>query len=127
VPPPVTRVLGVYDADGGVRGELAYVVGKLLGRRHCSLCDVTHSPVRRRREWDALVATLGVPVRVAHRNELSAAESAAAHAAGLPVLLGERADRSFTVLVDSAALEEAHGSVEVVGRLLRSALADPPA
>jgi hypothetical protein len=127
VPPPVTGVLGVYDADGGVRGEVAYVVGKVLGRRHCSLCDVTHSPVRRRREWDALVGSLGVPVRVAHRNELTAAEAGAAHAAGLPVLLGERADGSFTVLVDAPALEEAHGSVEVVGRLLRSALADPPA
>ena len=119
-------MLGVYDADGGLRGETAYVVGRLLGRRHCSLCDVTHSPLRRKRAWDDLVATLAVPLTVAHRNELSPAEAAAASDAGLPVLLGQCADGSFTVLVDAPALETAHGSVDVVGRLLRSALAGRP-
>jgi hypothetical protein len=62
----------VYDADGGMRGELAYLAGKLAGR-HCSLCDITHSPVRRRREWDAYVATLPVPFEVVHRNERDSA------------------------------------------------------
>ena len=96
---PVTRVLGVYDADGGLRGEAAYVVGRLLGRRHCSLCDVTHSPVRRKPAWDALVRELEVPVRVAHRNELTPAEAGggrgrrpagAARRAGRRVLHGAR-------------------------------------
>ena len=64
----VQRLIGVYDADGGLRGELAYLAGKLTGR-HCTLCDITHSPVRRRREWDAYVATLPVPFDVVHRNE----------------------------------------------------------
>ena len=66
----ITRIVGVYDADGGLRGELAYLAGKLAGR-HCSLCDITHSPVRRRREWDAYVASLPVPFDVVHRNERS--------------------------------------------------------
>ena len=123
----MTRVLGVYDADGGLRGEASYVVGRLLGRRHCSLCDVTHSPVRRKPAWDDLVHGLGIPVRVVHRNELTAAEAAAAGAAGLPVLLGEREDGSFTVLVDPAGLDAARGSVEVVGRMLRAALAESQA
>lgn len=64
----ITRIVGVYDADGGLRGELAYIAGKLAGR-HCSLCDITHSPVRRRREWDAYVSTMPVPFDVVHRNE----------------------------------------------------------
>lgn len=66
----ITRIVGVYDADGGLRGEMAYIAGKLAGR-HCSLCDITHSPVRRRREWDAYVASLPVPFDVVHRNERS--------------------------------------------------------
>lgn len=64
----VRRLIGVYDADGGLRGELAYLAGKVAGR-HCTLCDITHSPVRRRREWDAYVTTLPVPFDVVHRNE----------------------------------------------------------
>ena len=64
----VTRIVGVYDADGGLRGELAYLAGKVRGQ-HCSLCDITHSPVRRRRAWDAYVSSLPVPFEVVHRNE----------------------------------------------------------
>ncbi len=39
----VVRLIGVYDADGTLRGELGYWVGARLGRRHCSLCDITHA------------------------------------------------------------------------------------
>ena len=72
----VRRIIGVYDADGGLRGEIAYLAGKLAGR-HCTLCDITHSPVRRRREWDAYVSTLPVPFEVVHRNERTPALEAA--------------------------------------------------
>ena len=62
---PVEELIGVYDADGGVLGELRYV----LGRNHCALCTLTHGAVRRRPGWDALVGHLSVPVRLLHRNE----------------------------------------------------------
>ena len=68
----VRRLIGVYDADGGLRGEIAYLAGTLAGH-HCTLCDITHSPVRRRREWDSYVSTLPVPFEVVHRNERSMA------------------------------------------------------
>ena len=67
----VQRLIGVYDADGGLRGEIAYLAGKVAGR-HCTLCDITHSPVRRRREWDSYISSLPVPFDVVHRNERSA-------------------------------------------------------
>ena len=44
---PIERLIGVYDADGGLRGELAYVLGHLAGRAECALCDITHSAVRK--------------------------------------------------------------------------------
>ena len=46
----------MYAADGGVLGEVAYVVGHLLGRTECALCDVTHRSVRRKPEWDAMTS-----------------------------------------------------------------------
>ncbi|MFM1965872.1 MAG: hypothetical protein RL134_1597 [Actinomycetota bacterium] len=64
----IARLIGVYDADGGLRGEIAYLAGKVAGR-HCTLCDITHSPVRRRRDWDAYAARLPVPFDLVHRNE----------------------------------------------------------
>ena len=36
------EVVGVYHANGGVLGEIAYVFGKILGQTECALCDVTH-------------------------------------------------------------------------------------
>ncbi|MGA1089849.1 MAG: hypothetical protein ACO3X2_10375, partial [Candidatus Nanopelagicales bacterium] len=64
----IRRLVGVYDADGDLRGEIAYLAGK-FGGRHCALCDITHSPVRRRREWDDYVSTLPVPFDLVHRNK----------------------------------------------------------
>lgn len=118
----VVEVLGVYDADGGLRGEAAYVVGKVLGRRHCSLCDITHSPVRRKRDWDALVAGSAVPIRVVHRNELSPAEGAALAAEPLPVVAGRRADGSWLTLLGRDDLEGLDGSVAAFAVRLGTAL-----
>ena len=33
-----------YNADGGIVGEVRYVIGHLLGTAECALCDITHSP-----------------------------------------------------------------------------------
>jgi hypothetical protein len=43
----IARLIGVYNAEGSLRGELAYLLGKLTGRAHCALCDITHGALRR--------------------------------------------------------------------------------
>lgn len=119
----VTRLVGVYRANGGARGELAYVLGKLVGRAHCSLCDVTHSPLRRKAEWDRMAAGLGVPVELLHLDEcrgevarLVPGKDAA------PAVLAE-VDGRMRVVLDAAALEPLHGSVAAFETALREALA----
>ena len=64
----VVRLVGVYNADGTVFGELSYFVGKRLGRAHCALCDITHGLVRERPAWQECVAALPVPFEMFHRN-----------------------------------------------------------
>ena len=98
----VIRLIGVYDADGGLRGEIAYLAGK-LGGHHCSLCDITHSPVRRRREWDAYVAGLPGPFDVVHRNERSEA-IAAATSGREACVVAECTDGTVVFLLDNDAL-----------------------
>lgn len=119
----VVEVVGVYAADGGVVGELTYVVGHLLGRTECSLCDITHGPLRRKRAWDDVAARLPIPVRLVHRNETTGAERSAIEASGLPVVLGVRADGGHTTLLDAAALKRLDGSVDAFETALRAALA----
>lgn len=115
------QLIGVYDADGGLRGEAAYVVGKLLGRRHCSLCDITHSGVRRKRAWDRFADALDLPFRLAHLNELTASEADAVAKAGAPVVLLDDAG-GLEVLLDAQSLESAHGDVDTFAALVDAAL-----
>ena len=65
----VRRLIGVYNADGTVIGELSYLVGSRLGRKHCSLCDITHGLLRQKSEWQACRTALPVPFNTFHRND----------------------------------------------------------
>ncbi len=65
----IVSLVGVYDADSTLRGELAYWVGARLGRAHCALCDITHGLVRERSEWRTCQASLPVPFETYHRDD----------------------------------------------------------
>ena len=117
----VSHVFMVYDADGGLLGELAYVLGTLRGR-HCGLCEITHGRLRAKPEFEALRCSLGVPVDVWHRNEQTA--EVAAFTAGIePVVVGRLDDDKLTVLLDAAALDACDGRVDVFAGALDAAMA----
>lgn len=114
----LVEVLGVYNADGGLRGEVSYIVGNILGRSHCGLCDITHSPIRRKQEWDALVARARVRIRIVHRNETSPAETEALRSISLPCVLGLDSAGRYAVLLDADQLNALDGSVEAFANAL---------
>ena len=94
----IHSLLGVYNAEGTVRGEIAYLVAKLGGHARCSLCEITHKGMRRRGEFDEACGTLPVPVDLVHLDGRSEAAKAASQGqapcvlartdAGLVLLLG---------------------------------------
>jgi hypothetical protein len=118
----VTELVGVYDADGGLLGEAAYVWGKVRGTRHCGLCDITHSTVRRKAAWDRMAASLPVPVRLLHLNELDDDLAAAVAATRAPVVLA-REDDGWRELLGAAELDEMAGSVDAFDAAVRARLA----
>ncbi|MCE2710061.1 MAG: hypothetical protein LW596_04620 [Ilumatobacteraceae bacterium] len=65
----VRELIGVYDADATVWGEVSYWIGARLGRRHCGLCDITHGVFTRKAEWQACEDRLPVPFSAYHRND----------------------------------------------------------
>lgn len=108
----IVRLVGVYDADSTLRGELAYWVGARVGRRHCSLCEITHGLVRQRPEWKACRANLPVPFDTYHRDDQpDAIRSAAAGRA--PVVVAET-DAGHVVLLTRADLETCDGSIDLL-------------
>ncbi|MBH0053222.1 hypothetical protein I6E74_03450 [Salinibacterium sp. SWN139] len=119
----IIRYTGIYNADGGVWGETRYVIGHMLGTAACSLCDITHSPIRRKPEWDAMVRRLGVPLEVRHRNEITEAETAFVATVELPVVLAHHDDGRISTALRNHELEAASGSVSAFeSALTRSAV-----
>lgn len=120
--PTVRRLVGVYRTEGSLRGELAYLVGKLTGHAHCSLCDITHSPVRRKKAWDAYVATLPVPFELVHLDERDSATAAAVTGwDDAPAVLAE-ADGRLVLLLGPDDLEPLGGDVAAFAYAVQASL-----
>ena len=117
----LTRLVGVYDADGTLRGELTYFVGARLGRAHCSLCDITHGLVRERADWRDCRDGLSVPFDTVHRDELPPA--LVGFDAAYPYVAAET-DDGPVLLLDGAALQACGGDPEALVAALEAAVAE---
>ena len=115
----VERLIGVYDADHTLRGEMAYWLGARLGRAHCALCDVTHGLFRERAGWRACRAELPVPFEAVHRDEMS--PTVAAVARDLPTVVA-LTDGEPVVLLGPTAIAACEAEPEALVAALRAAL-----
>ena len=120
------RLVGVYKADGGVIGELKYFFGHLIGIAKCELCDVTHSPIRKKASFDKLTKDLkdqfGLDFALKHLNERTEAETKAS-AGKEPCVLAEYPDGSLGMFLDRQELRVMDGDVERFSKLVRARLA----
>lgn len=118
-PSAVRRLIGIYEADGSLLGELSYVVGKLLGRRHCALCDITHGAVKKKPEFVALEERLPLPIELLHLDERTPAQREASEGHTPCVLLED--DDGLRVVLTAEDLDRCEGDVacfeELVGAL----------
>ena len=118
-------LIGVYKANGGLAGEISYVLGHLIGVKECSLCDITHSPLRKKSAFKAfekqLLEEFGISFRLVHMNERTEAELAASEGRE-PCVLLQHADGSMSMFLDFVELKAAAGSVSSFEKLVRSRL-----
>ena len=106
---PITALIGVYDADGTLSGELVYWVGAhLTGRRHCALCEITHGTFREKAQWRELAAGLAVPFEAVHLDERSEAVARASQGK-TPCVLAVLEDGSLEMLFEPEDLEAMNG------------------
>ena len=118
--PVVQRLIGVYDADGSLAGELKYWIGAKLGTRHCSLCDITHGKVRETTEWKSCRAQLPVDFTLHHRDD--APPGVLAILKGVfPAVLVET-NHGTSVLLGPRELEDCQGSPSQLERAINSSM-----
>lgn len=119
------QLIGVYKADGGIKGELAYLFGHLVGTRECSLCDITHSPIKKKNAFKAYEAKLlrerGITMKLVHMNERTEVELAASSGRE-PCVLLQYEDGSISMFLDYVELKTSKGSVESFEKLVDSRL-----
>lgn len=119
----VTELVGVYNADGGLVGEARYVVASWFGKAHCALCDVTHSPFRRKKQWDEMVLGLAVPFSLDHLNDMPRDVAGLVETHGAPLVAARLDDGGLRVVLTPDDLEPLGGSVPAFEQALRAALA----
>ncbi|MCE2528051.1 MAG: hypothetical protein J4G00_11055 [Actinomycetia bacterium] len=112
------QIVGIYNADGGWRGELRYALGLMSGGDHCSLCDITHgwNPLGRR-GWTKACSEAPFDIKVIHRDRASLAQKEAASV--LPAVVAGASD-GWRVLVDAGELDRLAGDADALIALIRS-------
>ena len=122
---PRGTLIGIYNADGGIVGELSYFFGHLIGVRSCSLCDISHSPIMKKSSFKALEQHLleehRITVRMIHMNERNERERKASEGRE-PCMLLQYPDESISMFLDSADLTALSGSVSSLKKLIVSRL-----
>ena len=104
------KLYGVYNADGGIIGELSYVVGKIRGKVHCALCDITHKGISKKKEWKVLEREIDIPFELVHLNEQK--KELEEYTAGKsPCVVGEK-NGDLVMILTTGELEECQKSVK---------------
>jgi hypothetical protein len=116
----VQRLIGVYDADSSFAGELKYWIGAKLGRRHCSLCDITHGGVHESSEWKSCRAQLPVEFTLHHRDDAPIAIRELLKGA-FPAVLVE-IDDEVSILLGHEELDACRGSAQQLERAINSSM-----
>ena len=116
----IVRLIGVYDAEGTLRGEAAYWIGARLGRRHCSLCEVTHGLFTEKNEWRSCRDGLPVPFDTYHRDD-QPPQIRVISENRAPVVVAETTT-GHILLLDGQRIEEADGDPHQLVELIEKAV-----
>ena len=104
----IDKLVGIYNANGSVLGELKYLVGKLTGQSDCALCDITHGPFRGKADFRDAQQALDIPFENLHLDELEPdLQSFRNHAPCIVAIC----DSQYSLLITSAELKQCKGDV----------------
>ena len=115
----IVSLVGVYNADGTLSGELRYWLGARVGRAHCALCEITHGTFREKEEWKRQSAALPVPFEAVHLDERSP-EVAAASGEQTPCVVALISGVGFELLLGPEQLEACRAEPAALAAAIKS-------
>lgn len=119
----ITRIIGVYNARGTLWGEVSYLVQRTFAGKHCALCDITHSSVRRRPLWDQQARKFSleheIAVELLHLDEVPP-QLAQMPEFRAPAVFALRDDNSYALIMEPQDLEHCEDSPEQFFMMLKS-------
>lgn len=66
------KIIGIYNANGSLLGEMRYVFDKIFFKKHCALCDITHGmSYKAKSTWLEQVERFPIPIETLHLDEIS--------------------------------------------------------
>ena len=103
------EIYGIYNANGGIVGELKYFIGRITKGQHCELCDITNNLLLTKKLWKQFIDGLSMPFTLLHLNE-QPTDMATYTVGKTPCIILKR-DGQFSMMLDSEALGECEGDV----------------
>ena len=111
-------MLGIYNDNGGIIGEIKNFAGKFFANQHCSLCDITHGKAKN--EWAKCEKNLPITIDFIHLNERN--EAVKKYTNGVtPCVIGKTATGYVTV-VTKYEMNETNGNVAEFEALIKKKL-----
>ena len=109
-----TRLLLVYNADGGIVSMVKDAIHKVVSPATypCSLCAITYGPVSMHGDWRRFLDSLPIDVVFHHKDDFG--EAYPDHGIALPVVLVASNDDKPQVLVSADELDETQGTTELI-------------
>ena len=118
----LSEIVGVYHAKGTIFGELSYIIGKVALGRSCSLCDISHSGLSEKPQFEKIRKSLGVSFTTVHLDERS--DDLAKFSSGkTPCVAGKLKETGrWIVLLKDEELESCKKDVGTFESKLKSAI-----
>lgn len=111
------KIIGIYNAKGSIIGELQYLFGKITGRAHCALCDITHGKLKEKTLFKECRENLEIPFELLHLDELN--KNLQNFANDAPCVIGIK-NNNYSIIINSQELEECKSDVQNFSKLLDS-------
>ena len=111
------KLIGIYNAKGSIIGELQYFFGKIIGKAHCALCDITHGKLKEKPLFKECRQNLEIPFELLHLDELNNELNKFFNDA--PCIIGVDGNQ-YSIVINSNELEECNSDVEKFNQLLDS-------